>query len=85
MAQRILIVMVAPALCRQQDRGPDERGEVMGDVHLAARIFQEGGHPAKDTAALEYLSQHNRTRIADQPISPALDPKQTIETGRDRL
>ena len=55
------------------------------DVHLAARVFQAGGHPAKDPAALEYLSQHNRTRIAGQPICPALDPKRTIETGRDPL
>jgi len=85
MAQRIRIVVVPPALRRQQDRGPQERGEVVGDVPLAARVLQAGGHPAKDTAALEYLSQHHRTRVAGQPIAPALDPKRPVETGRGRF
>jgi len=83
--QRVGIVVVPPALCGQQHSGAEELGEVVGDVTLAARVLQAAGHPAKDTAALECLSQHHRTRIAGQPIGPALDPKRTIETGRYRL
>lgn len=85
MAQRVSIVVVPPALRRQQDRGPKERGKIMGHIGLAARVAQTRRHPRHDAAALEYLSQHHRTRISGQPIGPALDPKRTIETGRDRL
>ncbi len=68
MAQRVGIVVVPPALCRQKHASADQRGEVVGNVHLTARVFQAGSHLAKDPAALEYLSAqpHPDRRSADR-------------------
>ena len=85
MAQRTGIIVVPPALRQQQDRGPDERGEVVGHVHLTARVLQAGGHPAHDAAPFQDLAHKHRTGITRQPLDPALDPKRPVETGGDRL
>ena len=60
-AQRIRIVMVAPALGGEQNAGPEERGEVMDDILPAPRIGQPRDHPADDAAALHDLAQHHDT------------------------
>ena len=74
-AQAVRIVMIAPALRDQQYAGADQRGEVMRDVLLAARVVQAGGHPAHDPTALEDLPQHHRTGVAGQTTGPAFNPK----------
>ena len=84
-AQRVCVVMVAPALRGQQHAGADQRGEIVGDVDLAARILQPRHHPRHDAAAFQNLAQHHRAGVASEPIGPAYDPKRAVETGRDRL
>jgi len=83
-AQRIGIVMVAPTLRRQQHAGANERGEVMRDVDLAARIRQAGGHPTDDAALHDDLPQEHRIGIAGESVDAAFDPQRAVETHRDR-
>ncbi len=84
-AQRVGIVVVAPALCRQKHARADEGGEVVGHVHLAARILQAGSHPAKDTTSFQDLAHKHSTGITGQSLHTALDTKRPIEAARDRL
>jgi hypothetical protein len=57
--EHVGVVMVAPALGGEQDARPDERGEVMDDVLLAARITELRSHPPHDAAPLQDLAQHH--------------------------
>jgi len=45
--------MVAPPLRDQQQAGADQRGEIMRDVDLAARILQARRHPSHDAAPFQ--------------------------------
>jgi len=83
-AQRIRIIVVAPALRRQQHAAANKRGEVMRDVDLAARICQAGGHPADDATLLDDLTQEHRTGIASQSVNASFDAQRAVETHRDR-
>jgi len=83
-AQRIGIIVVAPTLRHQQPGRANERGEVMRDVDLAARIRQAGGHPADDAALRDDLPQEHRTGIASQSVNATFDAQRAVETHRDR-
>ncbi len=85
MAQRVGIVVVTPALRRQQHGGPDQRGEVVCDVGLAARILQPRGHPGDDAAPFQHFPEQHRTRVAGEPIGAAFHAQSAVEPGRDRL
>ncbi len=63
----IRIVVVAPARRGQQHAGADQRGEIMRDVHLAARILQARRHPGHDAAPFQDLPQQHRA--AGSPVS----------------
>jgi len=83
-AQLIRIVMVAPPLRDQKQAGADQRGEIMRDVDLAARIRKAGGHPTDDDALLDDLPQERRTGIAGQSVDATFDAQRAVETHRDR-
>ena len=83
MSQLIRIVMVAPPLRDQQQAGADQRGEVVRDVDLAARIRQAGGHAADDAALLDDLPQEHRTGIAGEHVNATFDAQRAVETHRD--
>ena len=84
MAQRIGIIVVAPTLRRQQHTRANERGEVMRNVDLAARIGPAGSHPSDDAALLDDLPQEHRTGITGELVDAAFDPQRAVETHRDR-
>jgi hypothetical protein len=83
-AQLIRIVMVAPPLRNQQQAGADQRGEIMRNVDLTARIRKASGHPTDDAALFDDLPQEHRTGIAGQSVDATFDAQRAVETHRDR-
>jgi hypothetical protein len=67
--------MVAPALRGQEHAGADQRGEVVGDINLAARILQPRRHPGHDAAPFQDLPQQHCAGVASQPVGAAFDAK----------
>lgn len=84
-AQRIRVILVAPALCGEQDADPDARGEVMNDIFPALRIGQLRDHPFNDAAAFHDLAQHHSTGISGQPLGAAFDAQGPLEARGERL
>ena len=84
-AQSVSIVMVAPLLRDQHHASPDQRGEIVRDVDLAARILQARRHPDHDAAPFQYLAQQHRAGVTRRPVGAAFDAKRAVERRDDSL
>lgn len=83
--QSVGIVMVAPTLRGQQDRGAQEGRQVMHHVSLSPGIVEPVPHRGYDAAGLKDFSQEHGAGVSGQSIRPALDPQGLVEHRYDRL
>ncbi len=63
MAQRICIVMILPALCRQQHHGSQQGRKVMDDIGLAAVVIHLRCHPRDDLGRIKHFAKEHGTGI----------------------
>jgi len=78
-AQRIGIVLIAPALPQEQQRGGHELRQRMRDQLGVAVVDQTLDQPVDEPEPLHHLPQHHRPGLRRQPLGPRLDAQRPVE------
>jgi len=82
-AQRIGVVLIAPALGEQHQHGAQQLGQRIGDEMRLPRVVQSRGHPFEDAGALDHLAHEDRAGVAGQMFGAGFDGQAGVEAGGD--
>lgn len=83
-AQRVGIVLVAPAVAEQDEHGAQQVGQRVGDQARLARIGEALGQPGNEAGPLQDLAQQHRPGVAAQPLGSGLDGEAAVEACREQ-